>query len=68
MFKSVWNYLRSMARQAVLDGVADALEELESDEQPPQALLPDALRQRLALPAPPVAVVNGGGRRGRNSE
>jgi hypothetical protein len=56
MFQSLWNYLRSKARQAILDGVSDAVTELESEESPAPAVLPDAIRERLALVAP---VANG---------
>lgn len=51
--KWLFNFIRNGVAQAVLSGVADALDQLDGDGQPqPQApTLPEAIRSRLALSA-----------------
>ena len=54
-------WLKHRVKQAILDGVSEAAEEIESaDADTRHAALPQALADRLALPAPEK--VNGKGK------
>jgi hypothetical protein len=50
---NVFGWVRARIRTAILEGVADAVEALESGAEPPALALPEALSRRL-LPALPA--------------
>jgi hypothetical protein len=63
MFSTFLGWLRSRVKAAVIQGVVDAMAEIDEDDGPATDEALALLRKRLALPAPEPEAPAGNGRR-----